>query len=178
MKRQRPDSIRSIIETHFPGVRATEVPEFHRSVIEQAMNDPNDQRVLNLFVQAFTDDLTNLAMAQSEAQDRIDISSVWTDQDQQEYLEECKPDYALKLAEPGKIEEMLQLFTRNGRRHGNATIAKIEVRLHNPVGTWIHIVTDADGYFVYTLDELLENFELGLYVLRDFPNPKSNQREF
>jgi hypothetical protein len=98
---------------------------------------------------------------------------------ERQFKEDYLPDWAAGMAEPGVIRAMLQLCTKDGRRHGNATVVFIDIRVinDNPT-TMVHIVTDADNYIVYTVEELLEAYTLGDYILKDFPNPKSQARDF
>lgn len=101
---------------------------------------------------------------------------------QVEYIFEDSPlpEWAERKAKDNCIEPMLQLYTKNGRKHGNATVAKI-VRVEiGPAGwrdtSFFEVVTDADSWGIYTASEILEGWDLGAFILKKFPNPKSDLR--
>ena len=86
------------------------------------------------------------------------------------YYEEPLPDWAKERAPEGKLSPMQQLYTRDGKARGNATLAAIDEEADRYL-----VVTDANNWITYSQSELLWAYEPGMFVLKEFPNPKSTE---
>ena len=80
------------------------------------------------------------------------------------------PDWAVAAAIEGTVQPMQQLYTRDGKARGNATLAAIDEEADRYL-----VVTDANNWITYTQSELLWAYEPGMFVLKEFPNPKSTE---
>lgn len=78
------------------------------------------------------------------------------------------PDWATGAATEGMLHPMQQLYTKDGKARGNATLVAI-----NADDDKYLVVTDANNWTTYTQSELLWAYEPGMFILADFPNPKS-----
>lgn len=85
------------------------------------------------------------------------------------FLEEPLPEWAAELADDTRLQRMQQLYTRDGRRTGNATIAEI-VYLHKYLEAQFIVATDAGNIMKMTYNEVCELFEFGKYIMKEFPN--------
>lgn len=80
------------------------------------------------------------------------------------------PDWAQRTSQAGVLEDMVQLTTKDGKARGNATLAA-----QMPDVDKFLVVTDANNWITYTLSELVSAYEIGMFVLKEFPNPKSTE---
>ena len=80
------------------------------------------------------------------------------------------PDWALRASQEGVLEDMVQLITKDAKARGNATLAA-----QMPDVDKFLVVTDANNWTTYTLSELLWAYDIGPFILREFPNPKSTE---
>lgn len=83
-------------------------------------------------------------------------------------LSDWLPDWAVRRSQEGVLEDMVQLITKDAKARGNATLAA-----QMPDVDKFLVVTDADNWTTYTLSELLWAYDIGPFILREFPNPKS-----
>ena len=86
----------------------------------------------------------------------------------EEKVEWPLPDWALRASQEGVLEDMVQLITKDAKARGNATLAA-----QMPDVDKFLVVTDANNWTTYTLSELLWAYEIGPFILKEFPNPKS-----
>lgn len=91
------------------------------------------------------------------------------------YYKELLPEWAAGMASEGVFSPMQQLFTKNGRLHGNATYVGHTPSAHVKGETIHTVVTDANNWIRYTTKELLDVFEPGPFILKTFPNPLSKE---
>ena len=80
------------------------------------------------------------------------------------------PDWAVRRSQEGVLEDMVQLITKDAKARGNATLAA-----QMPDVDKFLVVTDANNWITYTLSELVSAYEIGMFVLKEFPNPKSTE---
>lgn len=78
------------------------------------------------------------------------------------------PEWASAKAPEGMWTVMQQLITKDPNARDNATLAAIKGD-----GEQFLVVTDANNWITYTLDELEWAYSPGKFILKDFPNPKS-----
>ena len=89
-------------------------------------------------------------------------------QEEEVDLSDYLPDWAQRRSQEGVLEDMVQLITKDAKARGNATLAA-----QMPDVDKFLVVTDANNWTTYTLSELLWAYEIGQFVLKEFPNPKS-----
>lgn len=97
-----------------------------------------------------------------------------------ETLNEPVPEWASRESEPGVIEPLLQLFTLDGSKTGNATVVSIHVEVDHveydiDYRTIITVITDAGNIMRLSPDEVFELFQLGDWIMNDYPNPKAEE---
>lgn len=89
-------------------------------------------------------------------------------QEEEVDLSDYLPDWAVRRSQEGVLEDMVQLITKDAKARGNATLAA-----QMPDVDKFLVVTDANNWTTYTLSELLWAYEIGPFILKEFPNPKS-----
>lgn len=77
------------------------------------------------------------------------------------------PEWALTKSNKNKIEQGTQLFTKNGAVTGNAAVFYIyyDVKYKEPI---FCVITDAGNISKYTINELLDLFTIGDYIMKTY----------
>lgn len=122
--------------------------------VPQEMIDKDGSPNLGMISKAFPNPYAEIL---PEPKEEKDFEQDWT-----------LPDWAVRRSQEGVLEDMVQLITKNAKARGNATLAA-----QMPDVDKFLVVTDADNWTTYTLSELLWAYDIGPFILREFPNPKS-----
>ena len=89
-------------------------------------------------------------------------------QEEEVDLSDWLPDWAVRRSQEGVLEDMVQLITKDAKARGNATLAA-----QMPDVDKFLVVTDADNWTTYTLSELLWAYDIGPFILREFPSRRA-----
>lgn len=89
-------------------------------------------------------------------------------QEEEVDLSDFLPDWAVRRSQEGVLEDMVQLITKDAKARGNATLAA-----QMPDVDKFLVVTDADNWTTYTLSELLWAYDIGPFILREFPSRRA-----
>lgn len=95
-----------------------------------------------------------------------------------EKLNEPLPEWEDRESEPGVIEPMLQLYTLDGSKTGNATVVSIQISVDHDeydidYQTHVTVITDAGNIMRLSPGEVFEYFQLGNCVLNEYPHPEA-----